>query len=97
MHYARSLAEFNARNAGSLRTLINDHGVEIRQFPPEVMKALADAAADVAADIGRTDDISRRIYNSYMATLAEAKEWGAIADEPYLASRRLSDKFGQAL
>ena len=97
MHYARSLAEFNARNAGSLRTLITEHDVEIRQFPPEVMKALADEAADVAADIGRIDDISRRIYNSYMATLAEAKEWGAVADEPYLASRRLSDKFGQAL
>lgn len=96
-HYARSLAEFNARNAGALRTLINEHGVQIRQFPPEVMKALADVAADVAADIGRTDDISNRIYNSYMETLSIAKEWGAIADEPYLASRRLSDKFGQAL
>jgi TRAP-type mannitol/chloroaromatic compound transport system substrate-binding protein len=97
MHYARSLAEFNARNAGALRTLITDHGVQTRQFPPQVMKALADVAADVAADIGRIDDISRRIYNSYMATLSIAKEWGGIADEPYMASRHLSDKFGQAL
>lgn len=96
-HYARSLAEFNARNANSLRTLISEYGVETRQFPAEVMKALADTAADVAADIGRTDDISTRIYNSYMETLAIAKEWGGIADEPYMAARRLSDKFGQAL
>lgn len=97
MHYARSLAEFNARNAGALRQLINEHGVQTRQFPQEVMKALADIAGDVAADIGRTDDISKRIYNSYMETLSVAKEWGAIADEPYMASRRLSDKIGQAL
>jgi TRAP-type mannitol/chloroaromatic compound transport system substrate-binding protein len=97
MHYARSLAEFNARNAGALRQLISEHGVQTRQFPPQVMKALADVAADVAADIGRTDDISKRIYNSYMETLSIAKEWGGIADEPYMASRRLSDKFGQAL
>lgn len=96
-HYARSLAEFNARNANALRTLINEHGVKTRQFPDEVMIALADTAADVAADIGRTDDISKRIYNSYMETLAEVKEWGGIADEPYMAARRLSDKFGQAL
>ncbi|MBT5187099.1 MAG: TRAP transporter substrate-binding protein [Kordiimonadaceae bacterium] len=96
-HYARSLAEFNARNANALRTLINEHGVQTRQFPPEVMKALADVAADVAADIGRIDDISTRIYNSYMETLSVAKEWGGIADEPYMAARRLSDKFGQDL
>ncbi|MDG1996646.1 MAG: TRAP transporter substrate-binding protein [Emcibacteraceae bacterium] len=97
MHYARSLAEFNARNAGALRQLINDHNVQTREFPPEVMKALADVAADVAADMGRTDDLSRRIYESYMATLTEVKEWKGVADEPYFAARRLSDKFGQAL
>ena len=96
-HYALSLAEFNARNAGALRQLVDEHGVKTRQFPLEVMKALADVAADVAADIGRTDEISKRIYDSYMATLAEVKEWGGIADEPYMAARRLSDKFGQAL
>lgn len=96
-HYARSLAEFNVRNANALRQLISEHGVQTRQFPPEVMKALADIAGDVAAEIGRTDDISVRIYNSYMETLAIAKEWGGIADEPYMASRRLSDKLGQAL
>ena len=97
MHYARSLAEFNARNANALRQLVNDHGVKLRQFPQEVMKALADVAADIAADMGRTDDISTRIYNSYMTTLSEVKEWNGVADEPYFAARRLSDKFGQAL
>ncbi|MCC3860584.1 TRAP transporter substrate-binding protein [Pseudemcibacter aquimaris] len=97
MHYARSLAEFNARNANALRQLVNDHGVQLRQFPQEVMKALADVAADIAADMGRTDDLSTRIYNSYMATLSEVKEWNGVADEPYFAARRLSDKFGQAL
>jgi hypothetical protein len=25
------------------------------------------------------------------------KEWNGVADEPYYAARRLSDKFGQAL
>ena len=97
MHYARSLAEFNARNANALRQLVNEHGVQLRQFPQEVMKALADVAADIAADMGRTDDISTQIYKSYMTTLSEVKEWNGFADEPYYAARRLSDKFGQAL
>jgi len=97
MHYARLLAEFNARNANALRQLVNEHGVQLRQFPQEVMKALADVAADIAADMGRTDDISTQIYKSYMTTLSEVKEWNGVADEPYYAARRLSDKFGQAL
>ncbi len=97
MHYARSLAEFNARNAGALRQLVEDHGVQLRQFPPDVMEALADVAAEITAEFGRTDDISRRIYNSYMSTLADVKEWRGVADEPYYAARRLSDKFGQAI
>ena len=30
-------------------------------------------------------------------TLDDVKEWVAIADEPYMAARRLSDRFGQAI
>ena len=97
MHYARSLAEFNARNAGALRQLVEEHGVQLRRFPAEVMEALADVAADIAAEFGRTDDISRRIYESYMATLAEVKNWRGIADEPYYEARRLSARFGQSI
>ena len=97
MHYARSLAEFNARNANALRQLVAEHGVQLRQFPPSVMEALADVAADIAAEFGRTDEISGRIYNSYMSTLAEVKEWKGVADEPYYLARRLSERFGGAI
>ncbi len=97
MHYTRSLAEFNARNAESLRTLVKDYNVELRQFSPEIMKTMADIAGDIAADIGRTDEISSRIYESYMATLSEAKQWSGISNEPFNVARRLSDKFGQLI
>ena len=97
MHYSRSLAEFNARNANALRQLVAEHGVQLRQFPPSVMEALADVAADIAAEFGRTDEISGRIYNSYMSTLAEVKEWKGVADEPYYLARRLSERFGGAI
>ncbi len=93
-HYSFSLAEFNARNAYALRSLVQEHGVQLRQFSPEIMKTLIDTAAGVVRNIGMTDDISKRIYNSYMETLSAAKEWSAVADEPFIAARRLSDTFG---
>ena len=48
-------------------------------------------------NFGRTDEISGRIYNSYMSTLAEVKEWKGVADEPYYLARRLSERFGGAI
>ena len=95
MHFARSLAEFNDRNAGALRTLVEEHGVQLREFSPEIMEVLSDTAADVAQGIGMTDDISKRIYNSYMQTFDNVMKWKAIADEPYATARRLSYLYGR--
>ena len=96
-NFQSSLAEFNARNSVALNELVNKHKVKLRTYSPEIMAELADISAGVVRDIGMTDDLSKRIYNSYMKTRAAAMEWSKIADEPYLANRRLSKKYGKAI
>lgn len=96
-HFQSSLAEFNARNSVALDTLVNKHNVKLRTYTPEIMARLADISADVVREIGMTDDISTRIYNSFMTTREAAMAWSAIADEPYLANRRLSKKYGKRI
>ncbi|PCJ39244.1 MAG: ABC transporter substrate-binding protein [Alphaproteobacteria bacterium] len=96
-NYQKSLAEFNSRNAASLRVLVEKHGVLLRTYSDEILIALARTSDEVMQEIATTDDLTKRIYNSYMDTRRAAMEWRAIADEPYLRSRHLYENFGKRL
>jgi TRAP-type mannitol/chloroaromatic compound transport system substrate-binding protein len=83
-----SLGEFTYQNAVYLNILKDDHGVQLRSFPDDVVKAMAEAAADVRAASGR-DGIEKRIYESFEAGLKTMREWAAVSDGPYYAAREL--------
>ncbi len=83
-----SLAEYGHFNSIGLDELINKHNVELRQFPDEVMEALASASKDVLREAAESDDITRRIFESYSASLARSQIWSGISDEAYMAVRR---------
>ncbi len=96
-HFQKSLSEFNLRNAIAMRTLVNKHKVKLRTFSDEILTTLVRISDEVIQDIAKGDDLTTRIYNSYMDTRRVAMEWSAIADEPYLKSRRLYENFGKKL
>ncbi len=83
-----SIAEYGHFNAVALEQLVRDHGVELREMPDDVMRALAAATRDVLGEIARSDDISRRIFESYRASLTRSQAWGRISDEAFMAVRR---------
>ena len=81
------LSEFTARNNASLRTLIDEHGVELRRLPDDVIAALNEAALEVVAEAAETDDISRRIYDSYTAFLSDVRAYHEISEQAYINIR----------
>ena len=81
------LSEFTARNNAALETLINEHGVELRRLPDDVIAALQAASAEVVAEIGEADPLAKRIYDSYMAYFAEVRRYHAISEQAYLNVR----------
>lgn len=83
-----AIAEYGHYNAVALEQLVREHGVELRQMPQDVLKALAEATRAVLAELAAGDDITRRIFDSYKASLARSQEWGRISDEAYMAARR---------
>ena len=85
-----STSEYNARNAESLRTLRQDPDVEILQYPEAVLTAIGEASGRVVRAAGQTDDLTRRIYESFMAARTALMEWAEIADDAFLAARRLN-------
>lgn len=83
-----AIAEYGHYNAVALEQLVKDHGVQLRQFPDDVLRALAEASKAVLAEMAAGDDITRRIFESYRASFRRAEEWSRLADETYLAIRR---------
>ena len=88
--YARSLAEFNANNALSLRKLRDEGSVKILKFDDAVLKALLAISKDVVAEIGSGDELSKKIYASYQQFRASIMDWSDIAERAYLNSRGLA-------
>src|SRR3954468_13719935 len=63
--YARSLAEFNANNALSLRKLRDEGRVKILKFDDALLRHFLELSSGVVAEAGAVDDLSRKIYASY--------------------------------
>ncbi|MEQ8937059.1 MAG: ABC transporter substrate-binding protein, partial [Amphiplicatus sp.] len=83
-----AIAEYSHYNAFALEQLVKDHGVQVRQFPDDVMAALASASKAVLTEMAAGDDITRRIFDSYKASFQREQEWSRISDEAYLTIRR---------
>ena len=81
------LAEYTARNPAALQTLLTEYGVELRQFPDDVLLALRQLSNDVVAEIAEKDAFSRKTFASYQKFLASSKEWSAISELAYLQAR----------
>jgi TRAP-type mannitol/chloroaromatic compound transport system substrate-binding protein len=88
--YARSLAEFHANNAVSLRKLRDEGTVKIRKFEDTLLRALIKESRDVVADAGARDDLSKKIYLSYEQFRASIMDWSDISERAYLNSRALA-------
>jgi len=81
------LSEFTARNNAALRTLIDEHGVELRALPDDVLAALKEASQTVVADAATGNELSQRIYDSYMGFFEDVRDYHAISEQAYLNAR----------
>src|SRR5690606_10039549 len=58
-------AEFHARNSQALDTLVRDHGVQLKKFSDDILKAISQRSEEVVAEIGDSDPLTRKVYKSY--------------------------------
>ena len=83
-----TLSEYNYKNAAALETLVNKHNVKVRSFSPEIMAALKKTSKIVLDETASKDAFTKRVYDSYTASMANSMEWGAQSDEPFTKARR---------
>ncbi|MFB3077385.1 MAG: hypothetical protein ACE1Y4_05200, partial [Lysobacterales bacterium] len=80
-------AEFEARNGIALETLINEHGVELRAFPDEVLAEFKRVSFEVLEEVAAKDEMSGKIWASLKAYQDTVRRWTEISSQYFLNHR----------
>jgi TRAP-type mannitol/chloroaromatic compound transport system substrate-binding protein len=86
--------EFNARNGNALVQLVRQHGVQLKQFPDEVLIAMGNASGEVIAELRDSGDaITRKVAESFLKTRDELKAWTTIGEYAFMRARGLKYQY----
>ncbi len=86
---ARMPSEFTAANSASQIVLVEQHGVQIRHLPDDVIRAAFKISADVVAETAEVDSLAKRIFENWWKFRAEAIARGPYAEQGYMNARTL--------
>lgn len=81
------LADFTAKNNAALQTLVEEHSVEVRRFPDDVLTKLKELSDQVVAGVAKQDAVSKKVYDSYQKFRQQAIPWQNISERAYLNAR----------
>ena len=81
------MSEYNAKNGASLAQLINNNGVELREFSDEIYDSFGTAADEVFSEVVAHSDLAARIHASFLKAREEVGGWTNISDQAYVAQR----------
>ncbi|CAA6816033.1 MAG: TRAP transporter solute receptor, unknown substrate 6 [uncultured Thiotrichaceae bacterium] len=81
------MAEYNAKNGEALAKLVNDNGVELREFNDDVYDAFGEASEEVFADVVKHSPLAKEIHESFAEARKNIGGWAKISDQAYVAQR----------
>ena len=83
----RMLTEYNANNGAALQRLVNDHGVELREFNEDVIDAMGEAAEQLYEELAEGNELTGRILASFRKSRSEISGWLEKADSAFFTQR----------
>ncbi|WP_299200375.1 TRAP transporter substrate-binding protein [uncultured Amphritea sp.] len=83
------LADFTAKNNRALEQLVNEHGVELRPFPDDVLKQIKALSDEVVSEEAAKDPMSQKVFESFVKFREQAIKWHAVSEQAYLNARTL--------
>ncbi len=84
---AAQIEEASAKNGEYLARLVNEHGVELREFNEDVWDAFGDAAEEVFAETRDHSPLAAKINDAYQDALREIGGWRAQAEIAFTNQR----------
>ncbi len=85
----RVLSELVARNNQSLRTLIDEHGVELRRFDDALLTELGSLSGQVLMDLSGASPLSREVMESLARFRGTAIAWADVSTQAFASARSL--------
>lgn len=87
--------EYTTKHAQALRQLVAEQGVILKKMPDEVLVAMGNAAGAVIADLREnSDELVRRIVESFLAYRATVADYMVYADNGQMNARVLDYSYG---
>ncbi|MFY0663690.1 MAG: TRAP transporter substrate-binding protein [Natronospirillum sp.] len=86
--YDQVASDFYANDPVALATLVRDHGVNVRQFPEEILRAGADAAKAILTELRESSDaLTRETAESFIRSLNVVRTRTETVDTAFLRAR----------
>jgi len=76
---ADMLAEFSQKNSEALKILVEQHNVTVKKLPDDVLNRFKEISQELVAEQGQHNDLSKRIYQSYLSFKTNSLEWRKIS------------------
>lgn len=83
---ADMLSQFTARNNEALQTLVEKHGVILKELPKDVLDELAKISDEMLAEQAETE-LDKRILQSFIKFREEARHWHKVSEQSYYKAR----------
>ena len=81
------LDEFTSRNNQALQQLINEHGVQLRRLPDDVLREFWRATQEVMQKLIAEDPMAAKVYASFKAYYDGVREYHHISEQAYINAR----------
>ncbi|NMH61409.1 TRAP transporter substrate-binding protein [Alteromonas ponticola] len=81
------ISEYAARNIQAMRKLTTEHGVQTKQLPDDVLKALKAATKEVLAEKSAQDATFNKVYKSYADFYQRIAKYNGLSEQAYFNLR----------
>ena len=83
------LDELMARNNEALRVLVEEHDVQLRKLPNDVLTELHRISEEVVSEMALVDEQTARVFESWRNFRDNVINYNRIAEEAFIEARNL--------
>jgi len=81
------LDEYTARNNAALKSLVDEHGVQLRRLPDDVLQALWLRTREQLDKLAAEDPMAAKVYESYRTFYNGVRNYHHISEQAYINMR----------